>query len=744
MQSGPTLAAISIAYFLIFFLLLRGKKGKEVQVKALGVFAAWAWVFSLGHLVPVQPWWPTPAAPPSALFPASLLLTALLFYHLTRVFLRQPKLPTWFWFSSVIVLGLAWAGHLMPLLITIPEINTQTLLTTSANTLGAAAWLGMMLRIIIEIIRNYREIRQPLLRNRINYWSLALILLLSSGAAVYIQQFQVAIWLQLGAVSLAAFTVLTHRPPNLRSGSLQILGFIAVTLLLILIYTLLYLIVQYFLQVQAGLSPILAGAAMALILAIVLRPLVHQVQTSIYQSLSGSDVDTSAAIREYSNSISNILNLELLATVVLGLISESLENQRGTLFLVDRVEIENNRLEYHLRSARSAMGTARTQVYTLPAGDPITQYLSTEHAPLSQYDIEYQDRFLNAASIIVEWFSKLRMDVYVPIYSQGNWIGLLAIGPKTSGLPYSNEDLRLLSTLADQTAVALENARLVEGLVRVNTELEMAYSNLEKANQELARLDKAKSDFISITSHELRTPITVIQGYAQMLLEDPAISGNSFHQKLLTGIANGTTRIHTIVENMLDVAKLDNQEFEIYPQPCQLNHLVDSVISQFRGDLQIRNLALATRDLENLSPIEADFEALFKVFSNLLSNAIKFTPDGGEIEISGEERNTKPNGEPFAGVEIIVRDSGIGIDPEHHTLIFEKFYQLGETGLHSSGHTKFKGAGPGLGLAIARGIILGHHGEIWVESKGCDEETLPGSSFHVLLPYQQPGSAVQG
>jgi signal transduction histidine kinase len=115
-----------------------------------------------------------------------------------------------------------------------------------------------------------------------------------------------------------------------------------------------------------------------------------------------------------------------------------------------------------------------------------------------------------------------------------------------------------------------------------------------------------------------------------------------------------------------------------------------------------------------------------QVFRNVLANAVKFTPDGGKIDVDGRK---------LPGfVEVIVTDNGIGIDPEDQAIIFEKFTRLGNIALHSSGKTKFKGGGPGLGLHIARGIMEAHGGAVWVESPGYDEEKCPGSTFHVLIP----------
>lgn len=123
-----------------------------------------------------------------------------------------------------------------------------------------------------------------------------------------------------------------------------------------------------------------------------------------------------------------------------------------------------------------------------------------------------------------------------------------------------------------------------------------------------------------------------------------------------------------------------------------------------------------------------DPERLYQAFRNILSNAIKYTPDGGKVTVGGRL---------LPGfIEVTITDTGIGISAEDQETIFEKFSQLGNASLHSSGKTKFKGGGPGLGLPIARGIVEAHGGAIWVESDGHDEKCCPGSTFHVLLPIR--------
>ena len=154
---------------------------------------------------------------------------------------------------------------------------------------------------------------------------------------------------------------------------------------------------------------------------------------------------------------------------------------------------------------------------------------------------------------------------------------------------------------------------------------------------------------------------------------------------------------------------------------------------RFAEAVEQRHLQLELHDVGQLPPIDADFERLVQAFHNVIGNAVKYTPDHGTITVSASLPQGADGGQEF--IEVVVSDSGIGIDPQYHDLIFEKFFRIGSPELHSTGSTKFKGAGPGLGLHIARGVIEAHGGHIWVESEGEDEERLPGSRFHVILPH---------
>ena len=259
-------------------------------------------------------------------------------------------------------------------------------------------------------------------------------------------------------------------------------------------------------------------------------------------------------------------------------------------------------------------------------------------------------------------------------------------------------------------------------------------NELQRTNRVLENMDRTKGNFIQISAHELRTPLTLVQGYAQMLeirsKLDPELN------PLAKGILEGSDRMQGVVNSMLDISRIDSNTLNLSITNQQLHLVIAKVMNNFKSALADRKITSKVEGLNLLPLVPADTDLLYKVFYNLVENAIKYTPDGGYITIRG--RVILVNNEPDE-VELSIQDTGVGIDPQNHALVFEKFYQTGEVLLHSSGKTKFKGGGPGLGLAIARGVVEAHNGRIWVESPGYDETANPGSTFFVRLLLHKQG-----
>jgi signal transduction histidine kinase len=252
---------------------------------------------------------------------------------------------------------------------------------------------------------------------------------------------------------------------------------------------------------------------------------------------------------------------------------------------------------------------------------------------------------------------------------------------------------------------------------------------LYKAQTYIERLDKSKSDFIAVAAHELKTPLTLIEGYTNMLHSEFTQEEQERVGLMLTGILNGAGRLREIVEDMIDVSLIDLRLLELHFQPVWLDRLIAMVELDMSAALQQRNIQLeVSREELQHKFTYGDPERLYQVFYKVISNAVKFTPDGGAISVSTRDLTG------FTDVQ--VSDTGIGIAPENLSRIFERFATMGDIALHSSGKVKFKGGGPGLGLAIAKGIIEAHGGSIWAESPGYDERRLPGSTFHIMVPMR--------
>ncbi len=393
--------------------------------------------------------------------------------------------------------------------------------------------------------------------------------------------------------------------------------------------------------------------------------------------------------------------------------------------------LKDGLLEYAAQSGFSV------RIHEEQQGYKLTESIVYQNIFLSRQPIILADLHEQPDAAQIERISGLRSWMGLPLIQSDQFLGILTLSSLAPNV-YGAEELELAKTFASQAAIALQNAQSHEQMRLFNQELEHLVqertADLQLAYAQLERMDKAKSDFIQIASHELRTPLTVIGGYLQMLqIYAEKICDARLHQ-YTEGIRSGFERVQNIVGNMIETARIEANDLHLNCTLLNLGALIEQVWSELANDAQQRQINFTIENLGYLPTVQGDADALKKVFYHLMVNAIKYTPNGGQVHISGQLRNANQNRLQRDAVEIIIRDTGIGIEPANHELIFTKFYKIGEVMLHSSGKTKFKGGGPGLGLSIVRGIVQAHGGQVWVESSHQDEEKLPGSQFHVLLP----------
>jgi signal transduction histidine kinase len=276
--------------------------------------------------------------------------------------------------------------------------------------------------------------------------------------------------------------------------------------------------------------------------------------------------------------------------------------------------------------------------------------------------------------------------------------------------------------------------------------LETKVIELEEANNRLQKIDKLKSDFITLAAHELRTPITLVYGYARLMQlvaqeKEPADSVEQEVANLADRIYHSVQRLNEVVNDILNISLIEANEMRLQQESVNMAEVINAALQELNPVKNDRILNITLQNLDTLPTIIGDEDRLRQAFWNILSNAIKYTPDGGSISVEGWLNSANP-GEASSsiaeerGMVIVVTDSGLGIDRSELKDIFNQFYVVGDTSYHSSSKTAFGGGGTGLGLPITRGIIEAHGGRVWAESQARDPQTYPGSKFYVILPLE--------
>jgi signal transduction histidine kinase len=346
---------------------------------------------------------------------------------------------------------------------------------------------------------------------------------------------------------------------------------------------------------------------------------------------------------------------------------------------------------------------------------------------------------------ITKWLDFAQEDRFLRHSNAGDFFGEMALindAPRGATVKTTQQTTVLemnresfLNIISSSPSVALAMVRTTIDRMRWNDK--MQFQELRETYEALQKLDGAKLDFIEVAAHELRTPLTVVQGYAKVL--DLAAPGDDPNLKEASaGLQDGVNRMLEVVNAMLDVSKIDSEMLKVSPVPVLPKLIISQALYGFRSAIDERGIEIIEKHeaSEDMPFIHADPVLINKLFYQLISNAIKYTPDHGTIEITTRESRDERIGR---GLEVIIKDSGVGISDYHMKNIFAKFYQAGDVSLHSSSKSAFMGGGPGLGLAIADGIVRAHSGVIWAESEGFDPENPPGTTFHVLLPVGDAG-----
>jgi signal transduction histidine kinase len=301
----------------------------------------------------------------------------------------------------------------------------------------------------------------------------------------------------------------------------------------------------------------------------------------------------------------------------------------------------------------------------------------------------------------------VRTSLATPLFRQGEPLGVILIRRQVV-LPFSEKQIALLMTFADQAVIAIEHVRLFQ-------EIQEKHRQLQLANEQLQELDRLKSDFVSNVSHELRTPLTAIKGAVDLVLREVAGPLTEKQTHYLTRVRSNTQHLAGLINDLLDLSKIESGKIEVKSSRISLAGLVHEVVESLRPVAAEKVIGLEATISEPSILVWADRDKVNQVLMNLIGNAVKFTPAQGRITVSAS-RNGK------GSVQVSVSDTGPGIAPDEKDKIFDKFYQIAQLG-------DVKPKGTGLGLAICKALVELHGGNIWVES-----QVNHGSTFYFTLP----------
>lgn len=310
-------------------------------------------------------------------------------------------------------------------------------------------------------------------------------------------------------------------------------------------------------------------------------------------------------------------------------------------------------------------------------------------------------------------------NMFAPISLGENFFGCIEIFKETS---FTSEDATCFQTIAQQVSLPLKSATLYQEIIETNAKLE--------------RLERLKSEFISIVSHELRTPLTSIKNSLDILMSGRCGKITPASEKFLAMAMRNVQRLSGIINDLLDLSKIEAGKMDFHFAPTNINTVINYVKSALSEVAKTKGLNLVTEEYQKIPDITADSRRLEQVLTNLVSNAIKFTPEGKTITISSRLVNAddikvneyfKDSIQNLSGeyVEVCVKDEGIGIESKNLLHAFDKFAQI-ENSLSR------KAGGTGLGLPIAKQLLDAHKGAIW-----CDSEINKGSKFYFIIPVSK-------
>jgi len=522
-------------------------------------------------------------------------------------------------------------------------------------------------------------------------------------------------------IGFITYAITRYRLMDIKWIIARTIVFGLIVLLLTGVYTLLSTIIGMYFESLLGFSSnIIVGSTIAILVVIGYQPLRKLIERSTDKFLFKKAYDPDRLLAQIADVTASILDLHQLLASISSTLNESFHSEKIAVALLDK----EGKLYVAYKQGfddRIIENFASGKEQVLPWYFKESREIQVIEELKAKYEAgEYQPKSVE----LLMGLNQLDIALVAPLFVQERLTGVFVIGNKKSGDPYNRQDLSTLKIISNQAAIAIENASLYDEMkdfnVKLEDEVRKKTAELRKANEELRQLDAAKSEFISIASHQLRTPLTVIKGYVSMMQEGsfgpvpPKILDN------LNKIYISNERLIGLVENLLDISRIESGRQEYVWSKIRLEDLAQSVVESLKNNAKDKQVKLFFHKPKIATPeILVDSNKLHEVMMNFVDNAIKYTKEGKiDVYVTTETKDM---------VTFSVKDTGMGISPDIKASLFKKF---------SRGKDSFRihTEGVGLGLYVAKMLIDAHQGKIWAESEGVGK----GSTFVFSLPLNRP------
>ena len=499
-----------------------------------------------------------------------------------------------------------------------------------------------------------------------------------------------------------AYAILKHRLMDIRLVLARTISYALLTLLVVAFYTTgLFLIGNWLLPTQVDGNQLVISAFLALIIAYTIQPLrkfLEQVTENIFFK---ENYDSDELLNHISKALSSSLNIQKLSEHVFYHLEENIHLEFYSLLLlkenghtsIDRVIGHDfiNGVAKEAMAQLKLIAKGKRQLYI---------YDELPEKPLKQF---MRDKNLG---------------ILIHLKTKNDLVGILALGNKKSGDIFTSNDIKVLQILAPQLAIAIQNARQFEEIQQFSEKLKIkikeATTSLETANQKLKELDKRKDEFLSVAAHELRAPLTAVKGYLSMVLDGDGGSINGKVKDFIQGAVEGAEREVRLVNNMLNVSRIEEGRLVYEMGKVRLRDVARSVFDEFNLDAETKDLHIKLQIPNGIKDsVWVDKDRIHEVVANFVSNAIKYT-DKGDISITLLQPAKKT-------VRLEVADTGYGMSEQEQKKLFSKFFRAES----SAG----KAMGTGLGLYITKLLVEKFGGKI-----GFSSEIGKGSVFWFELP----------